>query len=137
MAIKYDDPISKLELATQAPKTLAEAGITTIGQLLDRSHEDIAGLRGMGSSRLAELENALESRGLFFGRPLFNPSIYQVCQSCPACPECGMPRATDAKQVVQDYRGRYKHVTAPGDPCDGCDEHHRALVATAAAATAA
>ncbi|HEY0935897.1 MAG TPA: DNA-directed RNA polymerase subunit alpha C-terminal domain-containing protein [Trebonia sp.] len=133
MAIRYDDPISTLGLTTQAPKALAEAGITTIGQLLDRSHDDIASLRGMGSSRLADLENALAEHRLSFDAPLFNPNVYQVCITCPTCPDCGMPRATEARQVVEDYRRRYKHTNAAGDPCNDCDTHHRELVATARA----
>lgn len=133
MAAKYDDPISTLTLTTQAPKTLAEAGITTVGQLLDRDREAIAALSGMGASRLADIDRALEERGLSFGRPLFNPSVYQVCKTCPTCPNCGMPRATEARQVVADYRGRYTHANALGDPCAGCDTHHRQLVAVAAA----
>lgn len=131
---KYDDPIAKLKLATQAPKSLAEAGITTIGALLDRSRDDIAQLRGMGASRLTDLDTALEERGLSFGRPLFNPNIYQVCKTCPTCETCGMPRATEAKNVVVDHRGRAKHANTSGDPCDGCDTHHRELVAATAAA---
>lgn len=133
MAIKYDDLISTLKLTTQAPKTLAEAGITTVGQLLDREREDIAKLSGMGASRLADIDRALDERGLSFGKPLFNPSIYLVCTGCPTCQYCGMPRATGARQVVTDYRGRYKHTNAAGDPCDSCDQHHRDLVADAAA----
>lgn len=131
--IKYDDPIRLLELTTQAPKTLEDADITTIGQLLDRDRDYIAGLHGMGASRLADIERALEERGLAFGTPLFNPSVYRVCKQCPACPECSMPRATEARQVVVDYRSRYKHANAAGDPCDDCDTHHRALFAGAAA----
>jgi hypothetical protein len=47
-----------------------------------------------------------------------------------------MPRATEAKQVVTNYRGRAKHVTAEGDPCDDCDTYHRDLVAVAGSAAA-
>jgi len=134
MAIKYDDPISALGLTTQAPKTLAEAGITTVGQLLDTKPQIIADLKGMGASRLADLEQALSVHGLRLGKPLPNLGAYRTCKSCPACPECGMPRATDAKQVVVDYLGRYKHQNAAGDPCDNCDTHHRELFAASTAA---
>lgn len=134
MATRYDDAISTLKLTTQAPKTLAEAGIRTVGQLLDRAREDVARLPGMGASRLTDIERGLEELGLSFGKPLFNPNIYQVCTACPTCPDCGMPRATDARQVVADYRDRYKHANAVGDPCSGCDQHHRALVTAANAA---
>ena len=132
MAITYDTGIVHLKLTTQAPKTLAEAGITTIGQLLDRDREAIAGLRGMGASRMADIERALEERGLAFGKPLVNLGKYQVCKTCQTCTDCEMPRATSAQQVVTDYRGRYKHANAPGEPCDSCNQHHRALFATAA-----
>lgn len=131
MPIRYDDPISTLELSTQAPKTLAEAGITTLGQLLDYRRELIAGLPGMGASRLTDIERALEERGLAFGKPLLDLGKYRVCTACPSCPDCGMPRATETRQVVVDLRGRYKHQNAPGEPCDDCDKHHRALFATA------
>jgi len=134
MPIRYDDPISALELTTQAPKVLAEAGITTVGQLLDTKPQIIADLKGMGASRLADIEQALSVHGLRLGMPLPNLGAYRTCKTCPACPECGMPRATEAKQVVVDLRGRAKHVTAPGDPCDGCDTHHRELFAAAPAA---
>lgn len=134
MAIKYETPISELGLTTQAPKMLAEAGITTVGALLDTRPQIIADLKGMGTSRLADIENALAMHGLRLGKPLPNLGAYLTCKACPACPDCGMPRATEAKQVVVDYLGRYKHITAPGDPCDGCDEHHRELVAVTAAA---
>jgi len=34
MTITVDTPIPELSLTTQAPKSLADAGITTVGQLL-------------------------------------------------------------------------------------------------------
>lgn len=136
MVIRHDTPIAQLGLTTQAPKTLAEAGITTVGQLLDCKRDAVAKLHGMGAGRLADIDRALEEHGLSFDKPLPNLSQYVTCKTCPACPECGMPRATEPKYVVVNYRGLYKHVTAPGDPCDGCDQHHRALF-TGAAANAA
>lgn len=134
MVIKHETPISELGLTTQAPKTLAEAGITTVGQLLEAKPQTIADLRGMGASRLADIERALAEHGLRLGKPLVNLGAYLTCKACPACPECGMPRATEAKNVVVNLRGRAKHAQAPGDPCDGCDKHHRQLVAATAAA---
>lgn len=133
MTTAYDAPISLLGLTTQAPQTLADAGIKTVGQLLDHNREAIADLRGMGAGRLADIEAALDKRGLTFGKPLYNPSKYRVCKACPACPHCSMPRATEARQVVVDYRGRHKHANAQGDPCNDCDAHHQALLAGAAA----
>lgn len=134
MAVEYDTSIPELNLTTQAPKTLAEAGITTVGQLLERRRSDVAKLRGMGESRLADLDRALQLRGLWYGKPFPEHGIYPTCKACPVCPDCGMPRATEARNVVVDMVGRAKHATAAGDPCDGCDKHHRALVAAASAA---
>lgn len=132
MTIKHETPISELGLTTQAPKTLAEAGITTVGQLLDAKPQRIADLRGMGASRLADIERALGEHGLRLGKPLPDLGAYATCKRCPACPDCGMPRATEARNVVVDLLGRAKHAQAVGDPCDDCDQYHRELVATAA-----
>lgn len=134
MALTYATPISALSLTTQAPKILAEAGITTVGALLDAKPGHIADLHGMGASRLADIERALAEHGLALGKPLPNLSAYPTCKSCPKCEDCGMPRATTAKNVVVDLHGRAKHVQASGNPCDDCNKYHRDLVATAAAA---
>lgn len=132
MTIRYETPIAELGLTTQAPKALAEAGITTVGALLNAKPGHIADLRGMGTSRLADIENALAKHGLCLGKPLPNLGVYPTCKTCPACETCGMPRATEAKNVTVDYRGRAKHAQAPGDPCDDCDQYHRQLIATVA-----
>lgn len=137
MAVTADTPIADLGLTTQAPKNLDAEGITTVGQLLTYRRFAIAEIRGMGESRMADLDRALQLSGLWYGQPLVVHGTYLTCTACPACTDCGMPRATEAKHVVVDWRGRAKHSTAPGDPCDGCDAYHRELVATAAAALAA
>lgn len=133
MAITAVTPITDLGLTTQAPKHLADEGITTVGQLILRRRSAIAGLRGMGETRMADLDRALQLRGLCYGKPIVVHAEWPTCTECPACPDCGMPRATDARNVVGDWRGRAKHATAPGEPCDGCDAYHRQLVGTAAA----
>lgn len=132
MAVTTDTRITDLGLTTQAPKNLADEGITTVGQLIRRRRSEIAGLRGMGDSRLADLDRALQLRGLWYGKPIVEHGTYATCTACPPCQDCGMPRATEARNVVVDWRGHAKHVTAPGDPCHECDAYHRGLVATAA-----
>jgi predicted RecB family nuclease len=134
MAITYHTPISELGLTTQAPKTLAEAGITTVGQLLDHTRDTIAELHGMGAGRLADIERALAEHRLSFGTPLPDLSRYATCKTCPACPECGNPRAQSARSVVTDLHGRAVHIGhRVGPVCDGCDRYHRALFAAVAA----
>lgn len=134
MAVTYDTPIAELKLTTQAPKTLAEHSITTVGRLLQHRRSEVAALHGMGDSRLADIDRALQLRGLWYGKPFPDLGFYTTCKRCPACPDCGMPRATSARNVVVDLRGRAKHATAVGKPCDDCDQHHRQLVTAAAAA---
>lgn len=137
MAITNETPISELGLTTQAPKNLADDGITTVGQLLTYRRSAVAKIRGMGDTRMADLDRALQLRGLWYGKPIPVHGTYPTCTACPACPDCGMPRATEAKSVVVDLRGRDKHITAPGEPCDNCDTYHRQLVANAAGAAVA
>lgn len=102
MAITTDTPIAELKLTTQAPKNLAEVGITTVGQLLEHRRSEIAGLRGMGDSRMTDLDRALQLRGLWYGKPIPEHGTYASCTACPTCADCGMPRAMEAKHVVTD-----------------------------------
>lgn len=136
MAITNDTPIAELKLTTQAPKNLADEGITTVGQLLAYRRSEVAAIRGMGDTRMADLDRALQVRGLWYGKPIAVHGTYPTCTACPPCETCGMPRAREAKHVVVDFLGRAKHETAPGDPCDGCDTYHRQLAANAADAAA-
>lgn len=59
MPVGYDSPITDLGLTTQAPKALAEAGITTVAQLLAAGRNRIEQLRGMGNARLHDIDDAI------------------------------------------------------------------------------
>lgn len=123
-----DSPVTDLGLTTQAPKTLAEAGITTVEQLLARTREEIAALRGMGARRLADLDTVMAGHRLVYGLPLERRIGGAVCKTCERCLDCGNSRADDRRHVAVDLSGRASHLGhRVGPTCSGCDAHHRAL----------
>jgi hypothetical protein len=56
------------KLAAPARRALANASITSLAELCDRTEEDIASLHGMGPKATAVLREALERAGLAFAR---------------------------------------------------------------------
>lgn len=116
-------------------KALSENGATVVGDLLDSDYtrDVIAGWPGVGASRLADLDAAMGRHGLAYGKPL-GDGFSRSCQICEICPDCGNPRATSPRNVAVDLYGRAVHIGhRVGPVCDGCDQHHRELVAAAAA----
>lgn len=127
--------LTELGLITQAPKALAAAGITTIGNLLNKTRAQIAALDGMGASRMADIDAMLKRHELAFHGNPGGRGIIMTCRDCPTCPQCGNPRATQARAVAIGIDGRYKHLGFQQNPtCDGCDAHHRSLFEKAVAA---
>jgi len=58
--------IKELELGARAEKTLAEAGITEVGQVIDRlveSEEGLLAIKGFGQKSLSDLKKALRKIG--------------------------------------------------------------------------
>lgn len=115
-------------------KALKADGITTIGDIARRTRGQIALVGGIDGHDVAEIARILAGHRLGY---IDGVGSYLQCKTCPRCTDCGMPRTSDARNVVVDVRGRAKHVGAPGKPCDGCDSHHRQLVANAAGAAVA
>jgi hypothetical protein len=135
MSITVDTSIAELKLTTQAPKNLADEGITTVGQLLAYKRSAVTKIRGMGEARMADLDRALQLRGLWYGKPIPVHAQYNTCSDCPVCPDCGNPRATSARNVAVGLDGRAAHIGhRVGPVCEGCDTHHRQLVAASVAA---
>jgi hypothetical protein len=118
-------------METQAPKTLREAGIDTVGQLLAHTRDQIRALTGMGAARMAAVDAVFGARGLVYGRPTIPTGTPPPsCTVCPRCPDCGNPRAQRYPAVAVDLYGRAVHMGhRVGPVCDACDAHHRALAA--------
>jgi hypothetical protein len=128
--------LRSLGLRPATLRALAENGATVVGDLLDADHTRnvVAAWPGVGASRLADLDNALGRHGVAYGRPI-GDAAYTWCGGCEICPDCGNPRAAAARSVAVDLDGRAGHLGhRVGPVCDGCDKHHRGLVAAAAAA---
>ncbi len=64
---KLKTPIAELELSVRAANCLREAKITTIGELVQRSPQDLLKYRNFGKKSLAEIDELLKSMGLSLG----------------------------------------------------------------------
>lgn len=132
MSIEAQSPLDELGFTTQAPKTLAAAGITTVEQLLALTRAAVAALNGMGAARLADVDTVLDGHGLAYGTSFTRRSYSPGCTVCRRCPQCGNPRADDRRHVGTDWTGRASHLGHRlGPTCEGCHNHHLALFTTA------
>ena len=58
-------PISELRLPTRAANGLARHGVNTIGQLIERSRQDLKNnIHGIGVGSINDIEEALQREGL-------------------------------------------------------------------------
>ncbi|NCD10742.1 MAG: hypothetical protein EOL98_15275 [Negativicutes bacterium] len=58
------DNVNTLDVPTPVWRSLARAGIDTVGELLDKSEMDIKNIRGLGAKGREDLMKALEKDGL-------------------------------------------------------------------------
>lgn len=63
---KADKPLSEVELSVRASNCLRDAGISTLGELADKTEEEILSIRYLGRKVLWELRKVLSSFGLTF-----------------------------------------------------------------------
>ncbi len=61
---QYDMPLEALELSARTFNSLRRSGITKVGELLERSKEDLLGLRSFGQKSLEEVWERLDRLGL-------------------------------------------------------------------------
>ncbi len=74
---KLKTPISELELSVRSANCLREAQIHTIGELVDKSPQELLKYRNFGKKSLAEIEELLKGMGLGLG---MSPSGQPVSQ---------------------------------------------------------
>ncbi|MSQ11371.1 MAG: DNA-directed RNA polymerase subunit alpha [Dehalococcoidia bacterium] len=60
----FNMPVEKLELSSRTFNCLKRSGINKVGELLERSKEDLEHIRNFGEKSLTELVNRLRERGL-------------------------------------------------------------------------
>ncbi|MHB9005187.1 MAG: DNA-directed RNA polymerase subunit alpha C-terminal domain-containing protein, partial [Coriobacteriia bacterium] len=63
-AISLDAPLAELELNVRIEKNLAAAGISTVGELVDKAPEELLALAGVGPKAVNEIHDRLEQLGL-------------------------------------------------------------------------
>ncbi|PKQ10250.1 MAG: DNA-directed RNA polymerase subunit beta', partial [Actinobacteria bacterium HGW-Actinobacteria-9] len=63
-AISLDAPLAELELNVRIEKNLAAAGISTVGELVDKAPEELLALEGVGPKAVNEIRDRLEQLGL-------------------------------------------------------------------------
>jgi DNA-directed RNA polymerase subunit alpha len=63
---KYEMPLDQLNLSTHTYNSLRRGGITTLGQLLERTTEGLSSLAGFGAKSHEEVETALKGLNLPF-----------------------------------------------------------------------
>ena len=63
---QYDMPLDQLNLSTHTYNSLRRGGITTLGQLLERTGEGLTSLAGFGAKSQDEVETALQGLNLPF-----------------------------------------------------------------------
>ncbi|HEX77283.1 MAG TPA: DNA-directed RNA polymerase subunit alpha [Dehalococcoidia bacterium] len=61
---KYNKPVEELGLSTRTLNCLRRGGISTVGQLLERSEAELFALRSFGQKAKAEVQERLEALGL-------------------------------------------------------------------------
>ncbi len=59
-----EEPIGSLGLSARVERALEDAGITTVGQLVDMTPSEVLALPKIGEKALSEIREALERRGL-------------------------------------------------------------------------
>ncbi|MCX8125815.1 MAG: DNA-directed RNA polymerase subunit alpha, partial [Dehalococcoidia bacterium] len=61
---KYDMPLEQLNLSTRTYNSLRRAGISTLGELLERSQRGLPTLPGFGVKSQEEVKTVIENMGL-------------------------------------------------------------------------
>jgi DNA-directed RNA polymerase subunit alpha len=61
---QYDTPLEKLNLSTRSCNSLKRAGISTLGQLIEKSREGLPPLPGLGAKSRAEVEEVMAKLGI-------------------------------------------------------------------------
>ena len=67
---KLQAPLADLELSVRASNCLESGRIRTVGDLVQRSEDELLTLRSFGRTSLREVKKKLDERGLHFGMPV-------------------------------------------------------------------
>ena len=57
-------PVEQLDLSVRTMNCLRHAGITTVGEVIEKGEKELMGLRNFGSKSLVELEERFAAMGI-------------------------------------------------------------------------
>ena len=96
-------PIHELDLSIRSENCLLRGGITTIGDLLQRSRDDLLKIRNLGKKSLTEIEEKLTARG------------YALMPSKPGESESETEPETDEEKPARQPRTRKSKAKAEAE----------------------
>jgi len=88
----YDMPLKELGLSTRVCNCLEKAGIEKVGQVLERSDEELLAIKGIGVKSLAELQERLKA---------FAPAEVEEREPAPVVEEVGLAPPEVAEEVKE------------------------------------
>jgi len=77
LAEKFQTPISELELSVRAANCLREAKLHTIGELVQKTPQELLKYRNFGKKSLQEIEELLTGMGLSLGMNLSSSPVQE------------------------------------------------------------
>ena len=73
---KLQQPLADLDLSVRSSNCLESAQIRTVAELVQKSEDELLGLRAFGRTSLREIEKKLEELGLTLGMPV--PEAFRI-----------------------------------------------------------
>jgi len=95
-----DTPVEELELSVRSSNCLRNESIRTIGDLTEKSEEEIAKTRNFGRKSLQEIKERLAERGLSLGMTDYNDIRNQLANSEYIGPEESGPAVKDSDSAA-------------------------------------
>lgn len=144
---QYSMPIEDLQLSMRAYNCLRRSGLMTVGQVLEKSEEELLALRNFGRKSYDELRDRLDEMGLLPKEPREEilpeapplgdeeaPPVLRVqpeaaAEKQPEAPEPSAPVAEAAPPKAPKAKGKGKAAAVPTTEEEEIPEWKRALLA--------
>ncbi|KAA0236708.1 hypothetical protein EDM76_07750 [bacterium] len=111
---KYNTPIEDLALSVRAYNCLKRSGLMTVGQVLEKSEEELLGLRNFGRKSYDELRDKLIELGYIDGTAEGLQPILDGSAAAPGRAHARKPHAIRTSQVILDEEDEEQSLGALG-----------------------
>ncbi len=114
---KYNTPIEDLSLSVRAYNCLKRSGLMTVGQVLEKSEEELLGLRNFGRKSYDELRDKLVELGYIDGAAEGLQPILDGGRAAPQAagrPQSRRPHTIRTSQVILDEEDEEQSLGALG-----------------------